>query len=107
MSWDNVEKNVASGPMGLFKWVVIGSVLLFVLIGGLNALGLIGGTIIQREVFENSFQYRAGMEQRGAILEANIAELDMLIQQNPGNRQGLEAQKRVVQTQLRAITINQ
>ena len=47
------------------------------------------------------------MAQRGAILEANIAEVDMLLRSNPENRQDLINQKSVLRAQLRAITINQ
>ncbi len=107
MGWDKVGQDVTRGPLGLFKWLAIGAVLFFILFGALSALGLIGGTVVQREVFRNSFQYQAGMEQRGAILEANMAELDMLIQQNPSQRSDLEAQKSFIRAQLRAITINQ
>lgn len=74
---------------------------------GLMSMGLIGSTIVERVVFENSFQYKAGMAQRGAILEANIAEVDMLLGSNPDNKQDLINQKSVLRSQLRAITINQ
>lgn len=106
MSWNDVGNDVEKGPLGLVKWTVITVVFLFVLFGLLNAFGLIGGTVVQREVFRNSFQYKAGMEQRGAILEANIAEIDLQIQQKPQMREQLEGQKSVLQAQLRAITIN-
>ena len=74
---------------------------------GLNSAGLIGSTIVERVVFENSFQYKAGMAQRGAIMEANIAEIDALLSTNPTNRQDLLNQKSLLRVQLRAITINQ
>lgn len=82
-------------------------VILAVLGFGLKSMGLIGSTIVERKVFENSFQYKQGMAQRGAILEANIAEIDILLQNNPENKQGLMDQKSILRSQLRAITINQ
>lgn len=110
MSWKKVESSIESGPFGLFKWVIIGVV----------ALSIIGGifyfqkqaakpidTAIDRMVMKNSFQYKEGMEQRAAILEANIAEIDIILQGNPENRNDLIKQKRVLNAQLKAITINQ
>lgn len=74
---------------------------------GLRSIGLIGSTIVERQVFENSFQYKTGMAQRAAVLEANIAEIDSLLMSNPDNKQELLNQKSVLKVQLRAITINQ
>jgi hypothetical protein len=85
-------------------------VMLVVLSGigfALNSAGLIGSTVVERVVFEQSFQYKTGMAQRGAILEANIAEIDMLLARNPENSTDLINQKSVLRSQLRAITINQ
>lgn len=69
-------------------WRVFPTILIvLVILGGtgfvLNSMGLIGTTVVERVVFENSFQYKTGMAQRGAILEANIIEIDMLLQSNP------------------------
>jgi hypothetical protein len=55
---------------------------------------------------KNSFQYKEGMEQRAAILQASITELDIRLQQNPDNRQDLQNQRSILSAQLRAITIN-
>ncbi len=74
---------------------------------GLKSLGLIGSTIIEREVFKQSFQYKEGMAQRAAIMEANIAEITIMLQSNPENKQNLIKQKMILNAQLRAITINQ
>ncbi len=74
---------------------------------GLKSAGIIGTTIVERVVFENSYQYKAGMAQRGAILEANISEIDILLSGNPVNSQDLINQKSILRSQLRAITINQ
>jgi hypothetical protein len=47
------------------------------------------------------------MEQRAAILEANIVEIDTMLSQYPERTEELLAQRRILNSQLRAITINQ
>lgn len=109
MSWEKVESDVESGPMGLFKWVLIGFI----------ALSVIGGVAycqkqaskpfsmaVDRLAMKQSFQYKEGMAQRGAILEASIIELDIALQGNPENRNDLINQKRILSAQLKAISIN-
>ena len=64
-------------------------------------------TVTDRIVMKNSFQYKEGMEQRAAILEASLVELEVLLQSNPANRQDLVNQKTILKAQLRAITINE
>lgn len=107
MSWDKVEKDIKSGPLGLFKWAVILVIGVAVIIGGLSAISRPADKAIDRIVMKTSFQYKEGMAQRGAILEANIAEIDSLLQSNPENREDLMRQKSVLRSQLRAITINE
>jgi len=82
-------------------------IIMFAVIFGLKSLGLIGSTIVEREIFKQSFQYKESMEQRAAILEANISEINIMLQSNPANRQDLLNQKRILTVQLKAITINQ
>ena len=107
MSWDNVGKDIERGPLGTFKWFAIAVVVLFLFFGVLNAVGLIGGKVVERQVLKNSFQYKEGMEQRAAILESNIAEIDIRLQQNPENADDLRSQRMILSAQLRAITINE
>jgi len=107
MSWEKVEKDVERGPLGLFKWIalfVLAAVLLF---GGLNLLMKPASMAVDRLVMKNSFQYKEGMEQRAAILSANISEIDILLQSNPSNQKDLQAQRMILSGQLRAITVNQ
>lgn len=109
MSWDKVGKDVESGPFGLFKWIFIAIVVLTLLGAGLNAILRPAEVAVDRAVMKNSFQYQAGMEQRAATLEAQIAELDVLIANatTSEERQRLQQQKSVFRAQLRAITINE
>ena len=90
----------------VFKWWIFILLLVVLTIPVFTALkyfGVIGSTIVERVVFEQSFQYKEGMAQRGAILEANIAEIDMLIATGKGNPEELQAQKSVLRVQLNAI----
>ena len=107
MSWDKVEQDISRGPLGAYKWLVIGVVAIVFLVGGLTFVLKPASMAVDRIVLENSFQYKEGMEQRGAILEANIAEIDILLQSNPENRQDRLNQKSILRSQLRAITINE
>lgn len=86
---------------------VVGIVVLSAVGFGLRSVGLIGSTIVEREVFKRSFQYKEGMEQRAAILKANISEIDIVLISNPENKQDLLNQKMILRSQLTAITINQ
>ena len=112
---NNEYRTAASGVAKETSWTfwrflpifIIVMIILSAITFGLRSAGLIGSTIVERVVFENSFQYKAGMAQRGAILEANISEIDMLIRINPDNKQDLINQKSVLRSHLRAITINQ
>lgn len=107
MSWGKVESDINRGPSGLFKWVVIFVVFWVALFGGINLIMKPASVAVDRVVMKNSLQYKEGMEQRAAIIKANIDEIDILIQQNPEEKQKLAAQKRVLASQLRSITINQ
>jgi hypothetical protein len=60
---------------------------------------------IERKVLVESHQYIEGMEQRAAILRANIAEVDNQLRSNIGNPSQLMGQKAALKAQLRAITL--
>lgn len=106
MSWKKVEADIESGPSGAFKWLVILVIAVVVLFGGIGLIMKPANMAVDRIVTKNSFQYKEGMEQRAAILEANITELDIMLQQNPENKQALLNQRHILSAQLRAITIN-
>lgn len=105
MSWDNVEKDVGGGPGGLMKWIVIGVVFFALLFGGLNFIMRPASVAMDNIVFKNSYQYKEGMAQRGAILEAQLAEIDMNMIKFPEKAEELAAQRRVFEVQLRATRI--
>ena len=103
MSWDKVEKDIESGPLGAFKWFAIIVVSIVVLFAGINFIMKPASVAVESAVFKNSFQYQEGMEQRAAILEANIAEIDGLLITNPQDSENLNAQKRALRAQLNAV----
>jgi len=88
---------------GWWFFILFMVVLTIPVMSGLKYLGIIGTTVVERVVFEQSFQYKEGMAQRAAILEANIAEIDMLMATGQGNPEQLQAQKSVLRVQLNAI----
>lgn len=107
MSWNNVEKDIEKGPMGLMKWIIIIAVLFSIVFGSLGFVKKYLSVNADRIITKNSFQYKEGMEQRAAILQANIDELDILIAQNPENKQDFVNQRLILKSQLKAITVNQ
>jgi len=81
------------------KWVLWGIAMLIILsvVGfGLNAVGLFGHTVVERVVFENSFQYKEGRKAELTTYEAQLAEINSQLA-NPNisedKRSTLEAQK--------------
>ena len=81
-----------------FMGYVVLTILILAAVGGvLKVTGVIG----ERVVFENSHQYKQGMSQRAITLEAQIAEINAQIAKNPEMRQQLEAQRKVLEIQLK------
>lgn len=88
-------------------WVWIVTLMLgtFVVFGVLNAFGIIGRTVVEREVFERSFQYDQARESQGNIYTAQIAELEAQLQ-NPNldaaAKANIEAQLAAIRVRARA-----
>lgn len=79
-----------------FMPMLIGVIVILALLGfGLNSLGLLGRTTIERKVFEESYQRSSAIEQQIATDEAALAEVTRQLQ-NPNldedTRANLEAQ---------------
>lgn len=98
MSWEKVDDDISSGPFGLLKWVVIISLFVTIIGGGLKVIGV----ATDAAIFENSYQKQQADKSRVDTLRASIAEIDMMIQQYPDRRNELQQQKRVLNVQLRA-----
>ncbi|MDJ0764878.1 MAG: hypothetical protein QNJ97_17990 [Myxococcota bacterium] len=107
--WDNLADTAEKGPWAAAGAVAVAVVVGALFLGALGAVGRIGNKAVDRVVQKTSFQYREGMAQRGAILEAQIAqvELDISRAQTGTEREDLGRQRDVLKAQLRAITINE
>lgn len=81
------------------SYFILTVLILSVLGGALKIAGVFG----ERVVFENSFQYKEGMKQRAATLEAQIVEIEMNIMKFPEQAQTLQMQKKVLQIQLNSM----
>jgi hypothetical protein len=69
-------------------------------------LGMYTNVFVERKVFEQSYQYKAGMEQQSAVWQASIAEIDRKITDpnlTATERNNLEAQRSALNIQLNAI----
>jgi hypothetical protein len=62
-------------------------------------------TAAERVIFENSFQYTQGMQSRALVLQAQIAQIDANIINNPSLRSSLLAQRKVLELQLQATNL--
>lgn len=85
----------------LFLIVASGAIFVF-----LSYAGIFGKTVVERKVFENSYQYSAGKKQQIATYEAQLAELSSkLINSNldENTRSNIEAQMSAIRIQLRIV----
>lgn len=76
----NEKKEVASEAS--FFWFLGMSflVLSFPILWGLNALGLWGNTVVERKVFESSYQYQSGQASKQQTLRAQLAEIESVLE---------------------------
>lgn len=70
---------------------------------GLNSLGLFGRTVVERKVFEHSYQKQAGLKAEIATYQATLAEIERKIA-NPNldanTRSNLEAQASAIRIKM-------
>ena len=60
-------------------WITFLFIFSFVALGAMNYLGIVGQTIVEREVFEQSYQYSEARRAEIATYEAQLAELEILL----------------------------
>lgn len=86
--------------MPLFLMIIV----FLALLGfGLNSLGLFGRTVVNRKVFENSFQYSESRKSEIATFEAQLAEIGRKLSGDnidAATRTNLEAQASALRIQL-------
>lgn len=90
---------------GWWMWILMLTVVSIIVFTGLSYFGIIGKTIVERKVFENSYQYTAGQRQMIATYEAQLAELNTKLA-NPEldatTRSNMEGQVSAIRIQLAA-----
>ena len=89
---------------------IVGVVLLFGLFFGLRALGVIGGTVVERKAFEQSYQRSEAIKAQIAHEEAVIVEIERKLA-NPNldadTRANLEAQASAARIRLQTARSSQ
>ncbi len=104
---DKEKRSVGGWVILLLLLIVVVSVVSF----GLNAAGRLGNTVVEREVFEQSYQYTAAQRERIATFEAQLAELEARLSDaslDDATRRDLESQRSAIRVQLQqARRVNQ
>jgi hypothetical protein len=91
-------------------WILALVILSVVALTALNYAGVIGKTIVEREVFEQSYQYTAGQKQKIATFQAQMAEIERQLASpdlDGQTRTNLEAQAASIRIQLNAARSTQ
>jgi len=101
MAIDTEKKEVAGWWMWILMLVVVSSIIFT----GLSYFGIIGKTVVERAVFEQSYQKKAGDKQKIAIFEAQLAEIMRKLSNSEldaTTRSNLEASASSIRIQLTA-----
>lgn len=89
---------------------ITGIVVLALLGFALNSLGLLGRTVVERKVFENSYQRSEGLKTQIATDEATLAEIQRQLDNpnlNDNTRHNLEAQARAARIRIQTARSKQ
>lgn len=84
-------------------WAVLATVVIGVVVGLLNAAGFFGRTVLERKVYENSYQYTEARKSEIATYEAQLAEIDARLTDSALDsvtRSELEAAKAAIEVRL-------
>lgn len=88
---------------GWWMWVLLLMIVSGIVLTGLSYVGLIGRTVVERKVFENSFQYSEARKAEVAAYQATLAEIERKLATakiDEGTRANLEAQASGIRIQL-------
>ena len=91
---------------GWWLWILLLVIMSGAITTAISYLGLFTGTVVERAVFENSYQYHEGMAAQARTYRAQIAEIEgKLLNQSldSGTRANLEAQLSALRIQLNSI----
>jgi len=84
-------------------WLLVLVVITVIAAMGLRAAGIIGGTVLEREVFKRSYQRTEGLKSQIATYEAQIASINVKLADpnlEPGVKRSLQATKAGIEIQL-------
>ena len=106
----NYRDEVRTGLKGV-RWTFFRGMPLFLLVVvflallgfALNSLGLFGRTVVERKVFENSFQYAEAKKSEKAAFKAELAEINRRLTNgdlDKSTRNNLEAHASALRIQL-------
>ena len=103
-------REARKGILFLLPVIVLVIIVLSLVGWGLNAAGIFGSTVVERKVFEHSYQRSEAMKARIATDEAALAEIEARLS-NPKldaeTRANLEAQARAARVRLKAARSQQ
>lgn len=94
---DNYKKEFSRWFMLVIGLLIISTIIFT----GLNYLGILGNTVVERKVFENSYQYSAGQKDKEAMLQSQKA----MIQSKLRSTVIKEEEKAILQSQLDGIEV--
>jgi len=87
---------------GWWFWILMLIVVASIVIGSTRYLGMWGGAVAERVIFENSFQYKEARKTEIATFEAQLAEITRKLSSDVDEqtRTNLEAQAATLRIQL-------
>lgn len=88
---------------GWWMWILLLLTVSGIVLTGLSYVGLIGRTVVERKVFENSFQYSEARKAEVATYQATLSEIERKLATSKideGTRANLEAQASGLRIQL-------
>ena len=93
-----------------WMWLLFLLVITGIVGAALNSAGIFTKTVVERKVFEQSFQRSEGLKQQISVYEADLAGLRARLNDttlSPSVKAGMMAQKASIESQLRAARSRQ
>jgi biopolymer transport protein ExbB/TolQ len=91
---------------GWWMWILLLLVISAIVFTGLRYVGLVGQTMIERKVFEESYQRSAGDEAKLNTFRASMAEIESQLRRDDlsaSTRADYEAQLAAIRIQINAL----
>lgn len=87
-------------------WILVLVIITTITLSILSYVGLIGGTLVKRKVFENSFQYSEARKSEMSAFQAQLDQINIQLSNpelSPGERTNLRAAKAALTVQLQTV----